>query len=198
MLSATKKLIGEWKQFYPSKALSDGIHSSVFQFEDFSEENILKWLNFNEQVMLDLSKENSINPIDRRLLRVQVQSEIDQWKKLSLHTSSVSFYVNTISKALDPVLNADYLIKSEKSNLICQRLVQVAKISDAAKNNLIIVAEDDLERGINRLNSIIELYKNDLSTTLESELSISKCANFKDNLTTAINSLETLLSFANN
>ena len=189
--------INEWKQFYPSKALSDGIHASVFQFEDFSEENILKWLNFNEQVLLDLSKENSINSINGRLLRVQVQSEIDQWKKLSLHTSSLSLYVNTILKALDPVLNADYLIQSEKSNLICQRLVQVAKISDAAKNNLIIVREDDLERGINRLNSIIELYKNDLIKSIENDFQIAKCANFKNNLATAINSLETLLSFAN-
>ena len=190
--------IKEWKQFYPSKALSDGIHASVFQFEDFSEENILKWLDFNEQVLLDLSKENSINPIDGRLLRVQVQSEIDQWKKLSLHSSSLSLYVNTISKALDPVINADYLIKSEKSSLICQRLVQVAKMSDAAKNNLKTVSEDDLDRGINRLTSILESYKNDLIKSIENDFQIAKCANFKNNLATAINSLETLLSFAKN
>lgn len=190
--------IKEWKQFYPSKALSDGIHASVFQFEDFSEENILKWLDFNEQVLLDLSKENSINPIDGRLLRVQVQSEIDQWKKLSLHSSSLSLYVNTISKALDPVINADYLIKSEKSSLICQRLAQVAKMSDAAKNNLKTVSEDDLDRGINRLTSILESYKNDLIKSIENDFQIAKCANFKNNLATAINSLETLLSFAKN
>ena len=190
--------INEWKQFYPSKALSDGIHASVFQFEDFSEENILKWLDFNEQVLLDLSKENSINPIDGRLLRVQVQSEIDQWKKLSLHSSSLSLYVNTILKALDPVINADYLLKSEKSSLICQRLAQVAKMSDAAKNNLKTVSEDDLERGINRLTSIVESYKNDLIKSIENDFQITKCANFKNNLATAINSLETLLSFAKN
>lgn len=190
--------IKEWKQFYPSKALSDGIHASVFQFEDFSEENILKWLDFNEQVLLDLSKENSINPINGRLLRVQVQSEIDQWKKLSLHSSSLSLYVNTISKALDPVINADYLIKSEKSSLICQRLAQVAKMSDAAKNNLKTVSEDDLDRGINRLTSILESYKNDLIKSIENDFQIAKCANFKNNLATAINSLETLLFFAKN
>lgn len=190
--------INEWKQFYPSKALSDGIHASVFQFEDFSEENILKWLDFNEQVLLDLSKENSINPIDGRLLRVQVQSEIDQFKKLLLHSSSLSLYVNTISKALDPVINADYLIKSEKSSLICQRLAQVAKMSDAAKNNLKTVSEDDLERGINRLTLIVESYKNDLIKSIENNFQIAKYANFKNNLATAINSLETLLSFAKN
>jgi len=81
--------IKEWKQFYPSKALSDGIHASVFQFENFSEENILKWLDYNEQVLIYLSKENNINQIDGRLLRVQVKPEINQGKKLSLHKSSM-------------------------------------------------------------------------------------------------------------
>lgn len=188
--------INEWKQFYPSKALSKGIHASVFQFEDVSQEKILKWLDFNEQTLLELLKENNINSIDARLLRVQVQSEIDKWKILSLHTSSLSLYVRLISNALNPVLKADYLIKSEKTNLICQRLFQVAKISDAAKNNLDVVAEDDLKSGIKRLGSILEFYKNDLSETLENELSISKCMNFKENLEISIKSLETLLSFA--
>ncbi|PTM09171.1 MAG: hypothetical protein DA407_06380 [Bacteroidetes bacterium] len=192
----SESYINEWKQFYPSKALSDGIHASVFQFEDVSEENILKWLNFNEQVLLELSKGNNIDPLDARLLRVQVQSEIDKWKKLSQHTSSLSMYVRIISNALNPVLNADYLITSEKASLICQRLIQVTNISDAAKNNLMVVAEDDLESGINRLGFVLEFYKNDLSKTLENELSIPKCLNFQENLDTSIKSLETLLSFA--
>jgi len=106
--------------------------------------------------------------------------------------------VNSISKDLDPVLYADYLIKSEKSNLICQRLAQVAKMSEAAKNNLKTVSEDDLERGINRLTLIVESYKNDLIKSIENDFQITKCANFKNNLATAINSLETLLSFAKN
>ena len=194
----SESYIHEWKQFYPSKALSRGIHASVFQFEDFSEENVLKWLDFNEQISLELLKEKKINHIDARLLRVQVQSEIDKWKKLSLHTSSLSIYVRLISNALDPVFKADYLIKSEKVSLICQRLLEVAKISDAAKNNLKIIAEDDLKNGINRLGSIITFYKNDLSENLEKELAISKCTNFKENLEVSIKSLEELLLFANN
>ena len=46
------------------------------------------------------------------------------------------------------------------------RTVQ-ANISDAAKNNLMVVAEDDLESGINRLSSTLEFYKNDLSQNPE-------------------------------
>jgi hypothetical protein len=190
--------INEWKQFYPSKALSEGIHASIFQFEDLSEEKIIKWLDFNERILLELLKEKNIDPLDGRLLSVKVQSEIDKWKKLSLHKSSLSLYGRIISNALDPVIKADYLIKSEKADLICQRLLQVANISDAAKNNLVAVTEDDLKNGINQLGSILEFYKNDLSETLENELSISMCSNFKENIETAIKSLEALLSFANN
>lgn len=191
--------INEWKQFYPSKALSKGIHASVFQLEGFSKEKIEEWLGFNELILAKLSKTDiNINSIDARLLRVQVQSEIDKWKNLSLHTSSLTLYSRIISNALNPILKADYLIKSEKTDLICQRLAQVAKISDAAKNNLVVVTDDDLKNGINRLESTLEFYKNELNETLESEYSISKCATFNHNLETAINSLETLLSFANN
>ena len=128
--------INEWKQFYPSKALSEGIHTSIFQFEDLSEEKIIKWLDFNERILLELLKEKNIDPLDGRLLSVKVQSEIDKWKKLSLHKSSLSLYGRIISNALDPVIKADYLIKSEKADLICQRLLQVANISDAAKKTL--------------------------------------------------------------
>lgn len=193
----SESYINEWKQFYPSKALSKGMHASVFQFEDFSEEKVLKWLDFNEQILLELLKENSLYALDARLLRVQVQSEIDKWKKLSLHTSSLLLYVRLISSALDPVFKADYLIKSEKASLICERLLEITKISDAAKNNLKVIAEDDLKNGINRLGSIIAFYKNDLSENLENELAISKCTNFKENLEVSIKSLEELLSFAN-
>ena len=171
--------INEWKQFYPSKALSEGIHASIFQFEDLSEEKIIKWLDFNERILLELLKEKNIDPLDGRLLSVKVQSEIDKWKKLSLHKSSLSLYGRIISNALDPVIKADYLIKSEKADLICQRLLQVANISDAAKNNLVAVTEDDLKNGINQLGSILEFYKNDLSETLENELSISMCSNLR-------------------
>lgn len=190
--------IQEWKKFYPSKALLNGIHASIFQFEDFSEAKIKKWLSFNEDVLIELSKTNAdINPIDGRLLRVQVSSEIDKWTKLSLHTSSLSEYVNIISYALNPVLKADYLIQEEKTNLICQRLEEVVKICNAAQNNLIAVREDDLKKGVEKLNSLLALYKNDLNATLMNELSIPKCINFNAKLEAAIRNMESLLLYAN-
>lgn len=190
--------IQEWKKFYPSKALLNGIHASIFQFEDYTEAKIKKWLSFNEGVLIELSKTNAdIDPIDGRLLRVQVSSEIDKWTKLSLHTSSLSEYVNIISYALNPVLKADYLIQEEKTNLICQRLEEVVKICNAAQNNLIAVPEDDLKKGVEKLNSLLALYKNDLNATLMNELSIPKCINFNAKLEAAIRNMESLLLYAN-
>ncbi|MCK0179897.1 DUF885 domain-containing protein [Flavobacteriaceae bacterium S0862] len=197
--SLDETYINEWKKFYPSKSLSKGIHASIFQFENFSSGNIEKWLDFNEQFLKELTKsEANVDPIDVRLLRVQVLSEIDQWKKLSLHSRSLSLYTTIISNAIDPVLKADYLIAPEKIDLICQRLNDVIEICNAAKNNLAIVPEDDLKRGFNSLNSTLEFYKNNFSQSLESDVSTLKCTEFKMNLENAIKSIEELLSFTNN
>ncbi len=189
--------ITEWKKFYPSKSLSKGIHASVFQFEDFSKTNIEKWLGFNEQVLLKLAKKDAdIDAIDARLLRVQVLSEIDQWKKLSLHNNSLQLYTTLIDRAIDPILKADYLITPEKTNLICQRLQQVTALSQAAKSNLKMVNEDDLSRGLNSLSTTLEFYKNDLSQSLKPEFSTINCQDFSLKLQNAIKSLDGLHSFA--
>ncbi|WP_154223111.1 DUF885 family protein [Marinicella rhabdoformis] len=193
--------ISEWKKFYPSKSLSKGIHASIFQFEDYSKSNIEKWLGFNEQVLLKLSEidadtDADIDAIDARLLRVQVLSEIDQWKKLSLHKSSLQLYTRLIARAFNPISKADYLIAPEKNDLVCHRLQQVTKLSHAAKSNLTMVAEDDLSKGIKSLSATLAFYKNNLSQSLKPEISTIKCQDFNLKRQNAIKSLDELHSFA--
>ncbi len=195
--SLDETYINEWKKFYPSKSLSKGIHASIFQFEDFSKNNIEKWLGFNQQFLSELSKPDAdINAIDARLLRVQVLSEIDLWEKLSLHNSSLQLYTTLIAGAIDPILKADYLIAPEKIALVCQRLQHVTALSHAAKNNLTMVAEDDLARGINSLGATLGFYKNELSKTLKREFSKLNCQDFNLKLQNTIKSLDELLSLA--
>lgn len=195
--SLDETYINEWKQFYPSKSLSKGFHASIFQFEDFSSKNIEKWLTFNEKILKTLSKTDAdIDEIDARLLRIQVLSEIDQWKKLSLHNSSLQLYTSLIARAFDPILKAEYLIAPEKINLICERLQHITKLSDAARKNLSLVAEDDLSRGINSLGSTLKFYKNDLSQSLELEFSTINCQDFNLKLQDTIKSLDELHTFA--
>lgn len=189
--------INEWKKFYPSKSLAKGTHASIFRFEDFSSKNIEKWLGFNEQFLSALSKKDAdIDAINARLLRVQVLSEIDLWKKLSLHNSSLQLYTTLIARAIDPILKADYLIAPEKADLVCQRLHQVTALGDAAKNNLTRVAEDDLSRGIDSLSTTLGFYKNDLSESLEGEFSKFNCQDFNLKLQNAIKSLDELHTLA--
>ncbi|WP_273567398.1 DUF885 domain-containing protein [Maribacter halichondriae] len=190
--------IDAWKQFYPSKALSNGMRPSVFQYEDFSAKRIADWLAFNEKMLqqLDTPKSDEIDRIDARLLRVQVQSEIDIWTKLSTQTSSLILYSRAIAKSLEPVLKADYLLGNEKTELICQRLDAVRQLCEAAKTNLTQVTEDDLEKGIAQLKSTLEFYKNDLSESIENDKSVGPGENFEMLLQAAIDGLEKLLTFS--
>jgi len=191
--------INAWRQFYPSKSLAKGTHSSIFIFEDFSTSNIIKWVDFNERFLDELTKSDAnIDPIDARLLEVQILSEIDKWKTLTLQNSSLSLYARVISNAIDPVLKADYLLLPEKTSLICQRLIDVTKMSSTAKSNLEVIPEDDLTTGIKMISSTLEYYKNELGKSLENGPNALKCAQFDMNLENAIKGLEELLVFANN
>ncbi len=171
---------------------------SVFQYEDFSAKRIADWLAFNEKMLqqLDTPKSDEIDRIDARLLRVQVQSEIDIWTKLSTQTSSLILYSRAIAKSLEPVLKADYLLGNEKTELICQRLDAVRQLCEAAKTNLTQVTEDDLEKGIAQLKSTLEFYKNDLSESIENDKSVGPGENFEMLLQAAIDGLEKLLTFS--
>jgi uncharacterized protein (DUF885 family) len=191
--------VNEWKKFYPSKSLSKGFHASIFHFEDFSNENIEKWIHFNEQCLTKLSKvDANIDSIDARLLRTQILSEIDQWKKLSVQNSSLTLYTRLISRTMDEILKADFLIASEKTNLTCQRLKDIIGMSNAAKNNLKIVPQNDLNRGINSLNLTLEFFKNDLINSIKNEISLFQCTEFSVNLESAIKNLEKLHLLAKN
>ena len=107
--------IEAWKQFYPSRAFSRGFLDSVFDFEDYSQECITDWLTFNKQTLADISKQESDFPlqdrIDARLLRIEIQSEIDRWENETPHKNSPAlysiFYVLTTGRAFnDPAHRA--------------------------------------------------------------------------------------------
>ncbi|MGB5553083.1 MAG: DUF885 family protein, partial [Flavobacteriaceae bacterium] len=193
-----EQYIEQWKQFYPSKALENGMHASVFRYEDFSARRIADWVAYNEKTFQQLSnvKHEEINHIDARLLRVQVQSEIDTWTTLAIQTSSLTLYSSAIAESLEPFLKADYLVGNEKSKLICERFDAVRQLCDAAQTNLTQVSEDNLEKGIVQLKSTLDYYQNDLVHRIENDLHFNKCENFDTQLQDAINGLEKLIAFS--
>ncbi|MCE7997117.1 MAG: DUF885 domain-containing protein [Roseivirga sp.] len=162
--------IEAWKNFYPSRALSSGMHPSIFSYEDRSDGNIKDWITYNMITLIKLSDRNgytSKNPIDARLLKVQVQSEIDTWQKQMLHTNSLSLYASLISNAISTVLEADFLSVPEKTRLVVSRMEAVRKLSKQARSNLDVLDRADAERAIRRLKNIENFYKKELELTLK-------------------------------
>lgn len=187
----------EWKNFYPSKALKSGIRLAVFDHEDLSKEKIIAWLEYNQQILQKLKIKNAvINPIDGRLLRVQAQSEVDKWKTLSEHTTSLQLYSQHISNAIAPIFKADYLLNNEKSALICVRLSAIEELALAAQTNLKSVAQDNLDRGLADLSYTLEYLQKDLKKELQTNGLSKACQDFDNNVSPTIQAVESLRNFA--
>lgn len=78
--SLSQEYLQAWSKYIPSKALNAGIRSSVFDYEDRSQQSINEWITYNKGVLERVSQlgpESHIGSINARLLRVQAQSEID-------------------------------------------------------------------------------------------------------------------------
>jgi len=189
--------IMQWKKFYPSKALDSGIRSSVFNYEERSKETIESWLDFNEEILSELSAANSsIDPVDGRLLRVKAQSEVDKWKTLTEHETSLRLYSQLISKAITSIFKADYLLASEKSIVLCNRLKSITSLAKAAQANLKQVSQNNLEKGLKDLNKTHRYLQTDISNEMHSKGILKTCDSFNLHLSKAIQGVAALIDFA--
>ena len=186
----------EWRQFYPSKALKSGIRSFVFQYEQLSSDQLQQWVDYNQQILVELSKEDvQIDPINGRLLRVKAQSEIDKWHLLSTHTTSLRLYAQLILKAVPSIFDAEYLLAPEKSRLICSRLQAMEKLSLAAIANLRNVSKSNLDSGLSDLSKSLQYLKDGLKEELKSQGLAIACSDFDTQLKKTIQSLDTLMKY---
>jgi uncharacterized protein (DUF885 family) len=187
----------KWKKFYPSKALNAGMRPSIFDYEERFEDTVKDWLEFNEEILKKLVDSSSdIDAIDGRLLRVQAQSEVDKWKMLSEHTASLQLYSRLISKAIPTINKADYLLSSEKSLLLCERLQAITSLAEAAQKNLKHVSENELKKGLEELNETQQYLQTDAETQLHSNGVLKTCDSFNKHLSSAIQSVTDLIDFA--
>jgi hypothetical protein len=189
-----ERYIEEWKKFYPSKATRSGMHASVFMYENLKKGQIQKWVDFNNDILTEISKAKAaIHPIDARLLRVKAQSEIDYYVKLAKHQHSLKLYSRLIANALPSALNADYLLKPEQSNLFCDRLKAISALARAAQDNLVDVPKNDVENALEDVAKTLERLKDNNNETFKTLSSIN-CGN--DHIAETIKGLEALHSFA--
>ena len=187
----------EWKKFYPSKAAKMGMHDAIFVYENRSSRAILGWLVFNKRTLTELSSPNTkIHPIDGRLLRVQAQSEIDRFEILATQRRSLQLYTKLISNSLVTIFDANYLLISEKRELLCKRLIAIEQLSLSARANLQKVPKQDLENGLEDLSKTLHFLKNELSSNLKTSNIFRPCQEFDSNLTKAVKSINLLQVFA--
>lgn len=159
--------ISRWKAFYPSRAFAMGMHSAIYQYEDPSESKINDWLDFNKSMLEQVSKTSA----NGRLLRVQIQGEIDKWTGEQPHHTSLVFYTNLLASAITRVQRADFLTRIEKSDLICQRLSALTQISEAARANLKRIKKGENKRGVTQLKDLIKYLDTDLKSDVKGKAS---------------------------
>ncbi len=161
--SQSEGYIDIWKAFYPSRALSAGMHDAIYLYEDPSPRKIKTWISFNKKLLPKISDKT----INGRLLRVRVKEEIHKWTKEQPHINSLVFYSNLITSALRSVTNADFLTEQERANLFCQRLISIRQISDYGRTRLKRVKTGDASRANARLGSLVDYLSNDFKTVIK-------------------------------
>jgi len=191
--------IVKWKIFYPSRALRRGMHDAIFQYEDLATNKVNAWLNYNKELKGQLS-DNSLkyvreNRVDTRLLKVQVQTEIDKWEKEVPHKTSASLYSNLISNAISRVIASNFLTITDKAQIVCQRLSAIQQLSAAAITSLKIVDNEDALRSIRRLKSTKSYFQNELPEVAKDW---SLCPDFTNQNVLAVESIQSLIDFIDN
>ncbi|UCH65807.1 MAG: DUF885 family protein [Ignavibacterium sp.] len=175
MIKIGNEYIERWTQFYPSQALYEGMIQSVYNYEDFSETSIQMWLSFNKKMLDKINKYESDftteDRIDGRLLRTQIETEIDKWEREMPHKFSLSIYSDLISNATTEVLVSENLTIDEKYRLLLQRLGAIENLCASAIINLKDSRPKSVEKSLNSLEASILYYKEDLPIITESWVS---------------------------
>ena len=158
--------IERWAQFYPSQALYEGMIQSIYNYEDFSNNSIQRWIDFNKEILERINKHESDfsteDRIDRRLLRTQIITEINKWEREMPHKFSLSMYSNLISNATSEVLVSKNLTADEKYSILLQRLNAIENLCTAATINLKDGKSRSTEKSLDSLEASSLYYKEEL------------------------------------
>ncbi len=128
----------KWKLFYPSEALAAGDKGSALRFEDFSDNNIQQWVEFNEEILLEISENKHKDKllldekIDMKLLERKINQEIYKWKIDKVHLNSPSLYENLISQAFTHIIARPLKDRSVMRKAVATRLRGVVRLCQSA------------------------------------------------------------------
>ena len=179
--------INYWKQFYPSRALSLGFLDSIVNFEDYSIEGILRWVDFNKDTLKTieslLPEMQTADRIDARLLRAQIISELEKWEVEAPHKNSLSFYASPISREVSRILNAEGLLNGEKLQIIKERLLAIKTICHTALQELENGKPDSTNRSLETLERAAVFYEETLPERIQAWMNSQQFEVFKEDCT---------------
>ena len=121
---------------------------------------------FNKKTLADISQQESTlalqDRIDARLLRIQIQSEIDKWENETPHKNSPALYSRSISQAIRGVLTSELLMPGEKVRIILSRLNAVNKMCTSAVRQLETGSPNSIARSLKALEESARFYASKL------------------------------------
>lgn len=185
-----EQYLNAWKKFYPSKALRAGMRPAIFDYEDRSKQAIQQWISFNKGVLVQVTQKGAadeISRIDKRLLRVQAQSEIDQWQVLKAQENDLGLYLRLLTNTLPPVFEQTYLTNAEKGDLVCKRLTSILQLANAARQNLKQISRQDLDNSEKLIGELLNTLNG-----LQQKVSGNACEGFAARLQSATQVIEEL------
>ena len=155
--------IKKWAAFYPGEALSNGLKSAAWEFEDFSTDRVAEWVDYNHDTLKtidSLGTNLSVNArIDTRVLRRQLSLEIERWQHDQVLVNQPGWYAELISQAMTYVLVRDQFTAEEKLSAIVQRLQGVRLLCDLGIERLQNGSKERTRRAVEILERTASFYK---------------------------------------
>ncbi len=194
-----KDYIEAWKKFYPSKALAQGMHDAIYNYEDRSYESIAEWLEVNQKLLGRLPDEgdpaSSPERINARLLKVQIQKELHLWDQEMPQFLSSEMYANLIDRAFDQVLKAEFLTAMDKADLICQRMESIQALCMSGIKFLEEVTKEEVLKSVETLEKNKAFFEKELSEKLKKEGLTPACYDFENQTKLTASSIQRLIDY---
>ena len=138
----SREYVQKWKWFYPTEALAAGDGESAIRFEDFSAANVGIWLQYNKDILQNLSENKHRSKlslddrIDMELLVRKMEMEIARWETDKSHLNSPSLYAGLISQAFSHLAARPLKDRPRMREAVLARLNGVSTICDTAIGQL--------------------------------------------------------------
>lgn len=162
----TDTYIETWAAFYPSKALSEGLKTAAFEFEDISGAKIENWLKYNRQVAAAIEAKAAGLPLQQRInarvLQRQIKRELEFWAYDKVQINQPIWYAELISQALTYLLVGEQLTAAERARALEQRLRGIDRLCSFAIATLRNGSPERTRRSLQILERTRQFYQNSL------------------------------------